>query len=75
MISWNDLEMKVVGNEEVDIDRLKEMTQYKGCNANHDVVKRFWKVLASFDNEDKKRYLRFVWGRTRLPPKEETDIE
>lgn len=75
MISWSDLELKVVGNEEVDIDRLKEMTQYKNCNASHDVVKRFWKVLQSFDNEDRKRYLRFVWARMRLPQREETDIE
>lgn len=75
MISWHDLELKIVGNEEIDIDRLKDMTQYKNCTANHDVVKRFWKVLASFENEDRKKYLRFVWGRMRLPLRGETDIE
>jgi hypothetical protein len=26
MISWQDLELKIVGNEEIDIERLKEMT-------------------------------------------------
>merc|ERR1719198_1047904 len=51
------------------------MTQYKNCNEKHEVVKRFWKVLHSLENEDRKKYLRFVWGRLRLPPKEETDIE
>ncbi len=75
MISWQDLELKIVGNEEIDIERLKEMTQYKNCTANHDVVKRFWKVLASFENEDRKLYLRFVWGRMRLPLRDETDVE
>jgi hypothetical protein len=69
------LELKVVGNEEVDIERLKEITTYSKCSATHDVIKKFWKVLASFENEDRKRYLRFVWGRTRLPLKEDTDIE
>lgn len=75
VLSWQDLELKVVGNEEVDIERLKEITTYSKCSATHDVIKKFWKVLTSFENEDRKRYLRFVWGRTRLPLKEDTDIE
>ncbi len=75
MISWHELEIKIVGNEEIDIERLKEMSQYKNCSASDEIVKRFWKVLTSFDNEDKQRYLRFVWGRMRLPPKEQTDVE
>lgn len=75
MISWQDLEEKVVGSSEVDVARLKEMTQYKNCSASHEVVKRFWKVLQSFENTDRQRYLRFVWGRTRLPHKDATDIE
>lgn len=64
-----------MGNEEVDIERLKEITTYSKCSATHDVIKKFWKVLTSFENEDRKKYLRFVWGRTRLPLKEDTDIE
>ena len=75
MLSWKDLQYKTVGREEIDIDRLKEITQYKECGENDDVVKRLWRVLAGFKNEDKARYLQFVWGRTRLPLKEETDIE
>lgn len=75
VLSWQDLELKVVGNEEIDLERLKEITTYSKCSATHDVIKRFWKVLASFENEDRKKYLRFVWGRTRLPLKEDTDIE
>ena len=69
------MELKVVGNEEVDIERLKEITTYSKCSPTHEVIKKFWKVLTSFENEDRKRYLRFVWGRTRLPLKEDTDIE
>lgn len=75
MISWKDLELKVVGNEEVDIDRLKDMTQYKNCTEKHSVIKMFWHVLHKFDNEQRKQYLRFVWGRIRLPTRDETDIE
>jgi hypothetical protein len=32
-------------------------------------------VLEGFSNEDKVDYLRFVWGRTRLPNKEEEVLE
>ena len=39
------------------------------------MVKRLWRVLTAFKNEEKAKYLQFVWGRTRLPLKEETDIE
>jgi hypothetical protein len=31
MISWNELEIKIVGNEEIDIERLKEMSEYHYC--------------------------------------------
>jgi len=53
MISWRDLQFKVCGSEEVDIDRLKAMTGYKNCNEDTQVIKRFWKVLHSFTNVQK----------------------
>lgn len=71
MVSWQYLEYKVVGLTEVDIARLKEITSYRNCSETHEVVKRFWQVLDSLSNEDKISYLRFVWGRTRLPLKEQ----
>jgi len=49
---------------------LKSITDYVGCNEDHPTIKKFWKVFASFDNEEKKKYLRFVSGRLSLPPKE-----
>ena len=27
----------------------------------------FWKVLESFENKDRAAFLRFVWGRVRIP--------
>lgn len=75
MVSWRDIELKVVGDSQVDIDRLKEMTQYVNCTEKHEVVKRFWRVLNSLTNDQKKDYLRYVWGRIRLPPREEKDVE
>lgn len=75
MISWRFLEHRVVGACEVSVDRLKEITAYRNCSAQHEVVKRFWSVLEALSNEEKVDYLRFVWGRTRLPNKEEEVLE
>jgi len=74
-MSSTDLERKVVGSEEVDVDRLKEITSYKNCSDSHEVIKRFWKVFSAFDNDTRIMYLRFVWGRTRLPLAEDENIE
>lgn len=65
LLSWSELEVKVVGHEVVDIERLKEISSIS--KASKDLQKRFWRVLNSFDNSDKIKYMRFVWGRTRLP--------
>lgn len=51
------------------------MTVYRDCNESHEIVKKFWKILSSSSNEDKILYLKFVWGRTRLPLKEEEVTE
>jgi len=75
MVNWRYLEYKVVGTPIVNIARLKEITSYEKCSEDHEVVKRFWKVLEEFSNEDKISYLRFVWGRTRLPLEGETNVE
>ena len=34
-------------------------------------MKKFWKIMNGFTNEERMLYLKFVWGRTRLPLKEE----
>lgn len=75
MVSWKYFEHRVVGLTEVSVERLKEITSYRNCSDSHEVIKRFWQVLESFSNEDKIAYLRFVWGRTRLPLKEEEVVE
>lgn len=64
-----------MGLNEISIERLKEISGYSNCTVEHEVVKRFWQVLEGFTNEERIGYLRFVWGRTRLPLKEEENVE
>lgn len=63
-----ELELMVCGPPEVDIDILKANTIYgDGVSETTPSVQLFWQVLHDFSQEDRQRYLRFVWGRSRLP--------
>jgi len=63
-----ELELMVCGPPEVDIDILKTNTIYgEGITENTPSINLFWQVLEEFSQEDRQKYLRFVWGRSRLP--------
>lgn len=64
----SELELLVCGKEGVDIDLLEANTEYDDdVDPQSDYIKSFWRVLRSFDDEDRSRFLRFVWARERLP--------
>jgi len=72
---WQELEYRVCGNPGIDITLLKKRTWYRGGLKETDtIVLHFWEVLASFSAEDQTLFLRFVWGRSRLPPESEFNI-
>lgn len=51
VLSWQELEYKVVGKESIDIERLKEITVYRNCNDNHETIKKFWKIMNGLSND------------------------
>ncbi len=51
----------------MDVGLLREHTVYRGVCDSDDLVKGFWEVLEGFSKMEKARFLRFVWGRSRLP--------
>ena len=59
--------MRACGSKEIDVARLKSITSYPHCDASHEIVGRFWRVFESFSHEERSNYLKFVWGRNRLP--------
>ena len=68
LLTWEELELKVCGNPEITLEALKKSTRYDDTQGeSHPDVKRMWKVVESFTNEDRSRLLRFVTGRRRLP--------
>lgn len=67
MYTWKELEYKVCGKPSIDLHHLRAITKYSGCSEEDETVKRFWRVLEAFSDEEKSLYLKFVWGRSRLP--------
>ena len=61
------LETLVCGAIEVDLGLLRRCTAYEGCTEAERHIALFWEVLTAFDHDDRRAFLRFVWGRSRLP--------
>lgn len=60
--------MIVAGRSDINVNLLKENTEYgEGYTKNSNAVKLFWKVITNFSDEERELYLKFVWGRSRLP--------
>jgi len=71
LFSWLDLEILVCGNPYIDIEALRRHTHFTGeLNATHPLVKHMFDALHSFNMEERQLFLRFVWGRNRLPAHE-----
>ena len=68
ILSWRDVEERVRGPSEISVAALKSITEYSSCSADNEYVKRFWRAFEEFTNEERSMFLKFVWGRARLPP-------
>jgi len=71
LFTWRDLELQVCGDPHIDIAVLKRHTVYsRGLSASDDVCVWLFKALHSFTADERQLFLRFVWGRNRLPATE-----
>ncbi|VEU40597.1 unnamed protein product [Pseudo-nitzschia multistriata] len=58
------------GNPDIDVDMLRKVVEYEGYTESDQVIQSFWEILRELTNEERKRFLQFVWARNRLPLKE-----
>merc|ERR1712072_1671673 len=72
--TWHELSERVCGNPIVDLAILKKKAVYEGCEENSVTVKYLWQALADFSQEDRQLFVRFCWGRTRLPQSEDSPM-
>jgi E3 ubiquitin ligase SMURF1/2 len=57
MLTWEEIEIRAVGNKILDLDLLKKITDYQCCDENSQVVKFFWSALEEMDEKEKQLYL------------------
>ena len=72
MLTSSDIELRCCGFPDVNIELLKEKTNYNDCweednEASERIKEWFWKMLEEFTPEQRTQYLKFVWGRAKLP--------
>jgi len=66
MLEWEEIEIRASGDKVVDVEKLKKITEYYG-DSECKTVKLFWEMMENFDEDQKQKYLKFTWGRQRLP--------
>ena len=62
-----EMETMACGSPEISIDLLKSVCSYKNISPSSRLVRWFWQVMESLNQNERTLFLRFVWGRTRLP--------
>ena len=69
LFSWQQLETLVSGSPTFDLDLWRSKTEVQGVSAK--TVKLFWDVMGSLTPKEQSGFVRFAWGRSRLPPAKE----
>ncbi|PHJ23500.1 hect-domain (ubiquitin-transferase) domain-containing, partial [Cystoisospora suis] len=70
-LTAEDLRAFVCGENEIDISvlrRFSKITWEEYDSHEEQLIENLWEVLESFTNREKQMFLRFVSGRSRLPP-------
>lgn len=62
-----ELELLIGGIADIDVDDWKKHTDYRGYQEQDEVVQNFWKVVRTWDAEQKSRLLQFTTGTSRIP--------
>lgn len=66
-LDWQTFESRCTGEKKISIERLKSITIFPNNGNDHAIVGRFWRVFEAFTDEERSAYLKFIWGRCRLP--------
>lgn len=71
LCTWEDIEWKVCGKPYIDIHLLKRHTMCSGVSPDAPHITYFWNTLQSFNQHERRGFLRFVWAQERLPVSDE----
>lgn len=62
-----ELELLIGGIADIDVDDWKKHTDYRGYQESDEVIQNFWKIVRTWDAEQKSRLLQFATGTSRIP--------
>jgi len=62
-----ELELLIGGIADIDVEDWKKHTDYRGYQEGDEVIQNFWKVIRTWDAEQKSRLLQFATGTSRIP--------
>ncbi|CAI5744110.1 unnamed protein product [Peronospora destructor] len=67
LLTWQELEILTCGSPKIDLDLWQRHTRYDGYSEDDPTVLLFWEALGEFSDEQRADFVRFAWGRSRLP--------
>lgn len=62
-----ELELMICGIPTISVDDMRQNTELQGYSWDSPVIKNFFKLIRSFDNEELALLLQFITGSCRLP--------
>lgn len=72
-----EFEELVVGKLEVDIEHWKNHTEYRAFWGSGRTPSKkgkwFWNIIESFTKEQQRDFIKFAWGRSRLPDRNDPE--
>ena len=67
IFNHRELELVISGMPTINIQDWKNNTIYENYNEESNVIKYFWKIIESFDNDERAEFLQFVTGSAKVP--------
>lgn len=67
LLSWEDVELRACGLKEISVEKLQDITEYRSVEKDSPIIKMFWEMFGNFTQEERSKYLKFVWGRSKIP--------
>ncbi|XP_067298728.1 E3 ISG15--protein ligase HERC5.4 [Pseudorasbora parva] len=68
MFHPEELQELLHGSPKYEWQELLQCASYESCSASDELIKKFWTVFFEFSEENKKKFLTFLYGTDRVPP-------
>lgn len=62
-----ELELLISGVPEVDVEDLKENTDYSGYAPGDQIILWFWEIVEGYSQEDLAKLVQFITGTSKIP--------